>query len=151
MTTRLKPAVGIVHGAGTRVSDSISARLSRDEVVLNAGAAQAFAHELKARGLTIDQYNALYAPKDAKTKTVKGVLHAAYGGVVDQIASDTQPTSAYSQDTQAQQAKPEASGNPAPATPLFIVSPDLSMCQPIALNQSEWMMQAMQLYRWDKV
>jgi len=69
----------MVRGAGTQTSDSIDAKLSKDESVLNAGATKALRAMLKKTGMTIDEFNELHAPKDAETKVVDGVLHAALG------------------------------------------------------------------------
>jgi len=70
----------MVRGAGTQTSDSIDAKLSTGESVLNAGATKALKALLKKTGgMTIDEFNELHAPKDAETKVVDGVLHAALG------------------------------------------------------------------------
>jgi len=70
----------MVRGKGTQTSDSIDAKLSTGESVLNAGATKALKALLKKTGgMTIDEFNAEHAPKDAKTKVVDGVLHAAAG------------------------------------------------------------------------
>jgi len=66
---------GVVKGPGTATSDSIPARLSNGEVVLNAGAAEAFKEMLGEQ--TVDQFNAAYAPEEAETEFKGGVLKAA--------------------------------------------------------------------------
>lgn len=75
-----KPTIGMVRGKGTQTSDSIDAKLSTGESVLNAGATKALKALLKKTGgMTIDEFNELHAPKGAETKVVDGVLHAAAG------------------------------------------------------------------------
>lgn len=68
---------GILKGPGTTTSDSIPARLSKGEAVLNAGAAKKFAELLG--GTSIEEFNALHAPKGASTSIENGVVHAAAG------------------------------------------------------------------------
>ena len=69
-------ATGKVNGTGSAISDNIPAMVSPDEAILNAGAAAAFQ---KLTGMSINDYNAIYAPKGAETKMVDGVIHAAAG------------------------------------------------------------------------
>lgn len=70
---------GMVHGKGSSISDNIPALVSPQEVILNVGAAKALKGMLKEQGLTIDEFNAMYAPAGAETKVKGGVLHAAGG------------------------------------------------------------------------
>ena len=78
-TNPINPTIGMVRGKGTQTSDSIDAKLSNGESVLNAGATKALKAMLKKTGMTIDKFNDLHAPKDAETKIVDGELNAALG------------------------------------------------------------------------
>lgn len=72
-----KGSKGPIKGPGTTTSDSIPARLSKDEVVLNAGAGAALQKMLGKT--TIEQFNAQYAPQGAETSMEDGVVKAAAG------------------------------------------------------------------------
>ena len=91
-----------VKGHGTRISDSISAKLSKDEAVLNAGAA-----DMLGRG-TIARLNKMHAPKGAKTSIKHGVMKAAAG--IDDIDKRL-----------AEMAAQRAASNPSASTPGYTV------------------------------
>jgi len=67
---------GTIDGSGSVTKDKYPALVANKEAILNAGAAEAFA---KLMGMSINEFNAIYAPKGAETKVVDGVLHAAAG------------------------------------------------------------------------
>jgi len=67
---------GTIDGSGSVTKDKYPALVANKEAILNAGAAEAFA---KLIGMSINEFNAIYAPKGAETKVVNGVVHAAAG------------------------------------------------------------------------
>ena len=67
---------GTIDGSGSVTKDKYPALVANKEAILNAGAAEAFA---KLMGMSINEFNAIYAPKGAETKVVDGVVHAAAG------------------------------------------------------------------------
>jgi len=67
---------GTIDGSGSVTKDKYPALVANKEAILNAGAAEAFA---KLMGMSINEFNGIYAPKGAETKVVDGVVHAAAG------------------------------------------------------------------------
>ena len=88
-----KPTIGMVRGKGTQTSDSIPAMVSKDESIFNAPATKKLAELIKKEyGMTIDEFNELYAPKGAETKVVGGVLHASGGAMNMDLLNPKKPT-----------------------------------------------------------
>lgn len=121
--TKQAPKLGMIRGKGTTISDSIPAKLSTDEVVLNAGAAKALKNMLG--DMTIDQFNAKYAPEGAKTEIKNGVMHAAFG-VDDEMLKRLQSASAPTVENAASLAQTQRSNDNPPVTPINTTYPAYS-------------------------
>ena len=75
---------GVLKGPGTTTSDSIPAKLSKGEAVLNSNAVLALQKMLGDK--TIEQFNAEHAHKGVVSKVLDGVVYAAGGYIPDDQA-----------------------------------------------------------------
>jgi len=82
-------ATGKINGTGSVTKDKYPALVANNEAIFNAPATANLAKLIKQiYGMSIDEYNAIYAPKGAETKMVDGVVHAAAGkGATDELGN----------------------------------------------------------------